>query len=67
MLACCEDFVMIFSLLFINLLLHFLLIFDIDLLPSSLGRSSIFESPDGEDLLLLEESAEMGLWYKLTV
>ena len=67
MLACCEDFVMIFSLLFINLLLHFLLIFDIDLLSSCLGRSSIFESPDGEDLLLLEESAEMGLWYKLTV
>ena len=67
MLACCEDFVMIFSLLVINLLLHFLLIFDIDLLSSSLGRSSIFESPDREDLLLLEESAEMGLWYKLTV
>ena len=59
---------MIFSLLFIvnffiNLLLRFLLIFDKDLLSSGTGSSSIFESPEGEDLLLF---AETGLWYRLS-
>ena len=69
--ACCEYFVMIFSLLFIDnffisLLLCFLLIFDIDLLIQiGSERFSIFESPEGEDLLLLEETAETGLWYRL--
>ena len=58
--ACCEYFVMIFSLLFIDnffisLLLCFLLIFDIDLLSSGSERSFIFEGIEGEDLLLLEK------------
>ena len=53
---------MIFSLLFIvnffiNLLLRFLLIFDKDLLSSG---------TEGEDLLLFEETAETGLWYRLS-
>ena len=62
---------MIFSLLFIvnffiNLLLRFLLIFDKDLLSSGTGSSSIFESPEGEDLLHFEETAGTGLWYRLS-
>ena len=62
---------MIFSLLFIvnffiNLLLRFLLIFDKDLLSSGTGSSSIFESPEGEDLLLFEETAGTDLWYRLS-
>ena len=70
--ACYEDSVMIFSLLFIvnfliSQLLCFLLIFDLDLLSSCSGRSSIFESPEREDLLVLEVTAETGLWYRLLV
>ena len=40
------------------------MLFDIDLLSSCLGRSSIFEGLKQEDLLL-EVTAEMGLWYGL--
>ena len=70
--ACYEDSVMIFSLLFIvnfliSQLLCLLLIFDLDLLSSCSGRSSIFESPEREDLLVLEITAETGLWYRLLV
>ena len=41
------------------------MLFDIDLLFSRSGRSSFFESPEREDLPLLEITAETGLWYGL--
>ena len=41
------------------------MLFDIDLLSSCSGRSSIFKGPKREDLLLLEVIAETGLWYGL--
>ena len=41
------------------------MLFDIDLLSSCSGRSSIFEGPEREDLLHLEVTAETGLWYGL--
>ena len=41
------------------------MLFDIDFLFSCSGRSSIFEGPEREDLLLLEVTAETGLWYGL--
>ena len=40
------------------------MLFDVDLLSPCSGRSSIFEGPEREDLLL-EVTAETGLWYRL--
>ena len=43
------------------------MLFDIDLLSSCSRRSSIFEGPEREDLLLLKVIAETGLWYGLPI
>ena len=65
--TCYEDFFILFPSLFtviffINSLLHFLLIFYIDLLSSCSERSSVLESPEWEDLLLLEVTAKLCLF-----
>ena len=68
--ACYEDFIMAFSWLFtvtffINCFPFYCFLIYIDILSSSSGRFSIFEGPDWADSLLLEVTAERGLWYGL--
>ena len=43
------------------------MLFDIDLLSSCSEKSSIFEGPEQESLLLLEITAKMGFWYELAI